>query len=676
MSDRKGLIIGIVIGALLLACLCCLVVFGGGALFLSNWMEDNDGYFEYEYDYSSSAIATPTPHILETWEVSEDNIDIAEETLRTLEDTLIPENDPAELAVRLGGVDEVPEVMIDPDAPYAVGAKKSFWVMDTSSNVSFQVPAVLQYVTDHSYFWIGEDVSYRESELEDLAETFEEHIYPTTREFFGSEWTPGIDGDPHIYILYVSGVGYSTAGYFSSADSVHPLAHEYSNAHEIFVFNADNSPLDDEYTYGVLAHEFQHMIHWYRDRNETSWMNEGFSEVSTLINGFDPGGFDYYYASDPDMQLNDWPNDSNATTTHYGASFLFMTYFLDRMGKEMTQELISHSENGMKSIDQLFMENGTTDSVTGLPLTADDLVLDWALTNYLQEDDILDGRFTYNIYEGAPRVDATETVSQCDAAIQPRTVHQYGADYINITCPGSYNLHFEGALKTSLLPAAAYSGEYGFWSNKGDESDMTLTQEFDFTSVGSEPLTLSFQTWYDLETDYDYVYLLASTNGEDWEIVTTPSGTDEDPSGNSYGWGYNGQTNGWITEEVDLSQYAGQRVWLRFEYITDAAVNGEGMLIDDIAIPAIGYFTDLEADAGGWESDGFVRVPNLLPQSFKLALVTHGNETTVEYLTLDENNMLDLPLEIGGDVDNVTLVVVGTTRFTRQVASYQYTVTP
>jgi len=35
---------------------------------------------------------------------------------------------------------------------------------------------------------------------------------------------------------------------------------EYSNAVEMFVFNAEGMPLDNEYTYGTLAHEFQHMI--------------------------------------------------------------------------------------------------------------------------------------------------------------------------------------------------------------------------------------------------------------------------------------------------------------------------------------------------------------------------------------------------------------------------------
>ncbi|MEJ2758142.1 MAG: immune inhibitor A, partial [Anaerolineales bacterium] len=536
MQDRKGLIIGIILGGLLIVCLCCFAVFGGGALAFSQWLKQTD---VFDYTYTTSIDLTPTAHVLEEQEVDEGFDGLALQTLNTLENTVVPENDPADLAVRLGGVESVPDVLIDEDAPYQVGDRKSFWILNTDTNNASQEPAVLRYVTDHAYFWIGEGVTYREQDLEALAETFENDIYPTTREFFGSEWTPGIDGDPHIYILYMPGIGFTTAGYFVSSDSVHPLAHEYSNAHEVFVFNSDNSPLGDEYTYGVLAHEFQHMIHWYRDRNETSWINEGFSEVSTLINGFDPGGFDYYYTTNTDLQLNDWPNDSNSTTAHYGASFLFMTYFLDRMGKEASQALVAHPENGLKSIDMVLEEMDAKDPITGKQLAAEDLILDWVLTNYIMDDTVMDGRFQYAIYPDAPRTYETETFYDCNPGVEPRTVHQFGVDYIRITCPGETTLHFEGARNIPLLPESAYSGDFSFWTNKGDESDMTLTQEFDFSDVEGD-VTMTYQTWYDIEEDYDYVYLLASTDGKTWDFLKTPSGTDEDPSGNSYGWGYNG----------------------------------------------------------------------------------------------------------------------------------------
>ena len=98
------------------------------------------------------------------------------------------------------------------------------------------------------------------------------------------------------------------------------------------------------------------------------------------------------------------------------------------------------------------------------------------------------------------RASATETINSCPQAPLTRDVHQYGVDYIAIECEGDYTLSFTGSTVTGLLPADPYSGEYAFWSNKGDESDMTLTREFDFTSV-SGPIEFSFRTWYDIEED-------------------------------------------------------------------------------------------------------------------------------------------------------------------------------
>ena len=592
-------------------------------------------------------------------------------TLEVLRNTIVAENDPAELACRLESKCDIPESMTAPAAARVVGDHDRFWVTNVESNENFEVNATLQYVTPHVYFWVEDGVEYNGNELRALADTFESSVYATNREFFGSEWTPGIDQDPHIYILYAGGIGFSIAGYFSSADEVHPLAHEYSNAHEMFIFNSDNTDLGDEFTYGVLAHEFQHMIHWYQDRNETSWINEGFSELAAFLNGYDPGGFDWLYIQAPDLQLNDWPNDQNATSPHYGVSFLYLAYFLDRFGEDATKALVRDTDNGFDSIDKALRTIGAVDGVTGEAIGADDLFMDWAVTNFLIDGSVGDGRYTYHLYPGALRASATERLSVCPQLEEPaiRTVHQYGVDYLEVDCAGDFVLTFTGSTSTGLLPAAAFSGEYAFWSNKGDESDMTLTREFDFTDVAG-PIELQFRTWYDLEVDYDYLYLEASPDGETWTILTTPSGTPEDPSGNSYGWGYNGVTNAWIEETVDISQYAGQKVHLRFEYVTDAAVNGEGFLLDDVSVEAAGYFTDVEQDDGGWVADGFARVQNILPQTFRLALIRDGRETTVEMVLPNEEQIAEIPLSLQRG-ERAILVVAGTTRFTRELGAYQ-----
>jgi hypothetical protein len=595
-------------------------------------------------------------------------------SLKVLEEAIVPNSDLRQLAQKLKDVGEVPETVDTPVIDYEVGDEVDFWVTNVDTNKNFRVTTVLAAEREHVYFWVEKGVRYDEKALEETADLFETQIYPTNREFFGTEWTPGIDNDPHIYIIYARNMGVNLAGYFSSVDSVHPLAHEYSNAHETINLNADNVSFGPD-AYGTIAHEFQHMIHWYGDSNEESWLNEGFSVLSEFLNGFAVGGFDYLYVSQPDQQLTDWPNDPSATTPHYGQSFLFLTYFLDRFGEDATKAVVSEDENGMDSIDKVLRDLNVIDDQTGKIVTADDVFADWVVAMFMKDGTIGDGRFTYYNYPDSPVPGTTMTINKCPLDWRQTTVKQYGVDYIEIDCQAKVTLNFEKAAEVTVFPEQAYSGNLAFWSNKGDESNMSLTQEFDFSMV-SAPIKMSYWTWYDLEKDYDYLYVEASVDGEKWEILKTPSGTLENPSGNSYGWGYNGVSDGWIEEWVDLSAYAGKKVQVRFEYITDAAVNGEGFLLDDVRIDTIDYFTDFEEDSGGWAADGFIRMQNRLPQNMRISLVRVGATITVEPLELDADGRGSVTLDFEDGLDRVYLIVSGTTRFTRQEALYRFQLVP
>jgi hypothetical protein len=621
----------------------------------------------------NSPVLTPTPQETPFLEK------VPTDTLNILEKAPVPTADLLDLAEKLQGLGNIPRTMAPPLAPYQTGTRQSFWASNQDNNKTFQVQATLHYVTPHAYWWIQDGVSYNERDLRRLADTFENKIYPTDREFFGSEWTPGVDGDVHLYILYAKGLGSAVAGYFYPIDEYPPAAQKYSNAHEMFFMNADASTgLGDNYTYGVLAHEFQHMIHWYRDRNETTWVNEGFSDLAILLNGYDIGGADVVYIDDPDVQLNDWPTDSNADVANYGASFLYMAYFLDRYKEDATKALVGDPLNGLEGVDDVLANIGASDPQTGKTLTADDVFLDWVVTNYLLDPAAGDGRYTYHNYAAASKAKSTETITKCPTDDNTRQVHQYGVDYIDIRCRGDYTLHFEGSTQVGVIPENPHSGNYAFWSNKGDDSDMTLTQTFDFTGQ-SGSLTFSYWTWFDIEKDFDYVYLEYSLDGKEWKVITTPSGTAEDPIGNSYGWGYTGTSGSgpqWVQEKVDISQLAGKKAQLRFEYVTDAGVNGEGFLLDDVSIPETGYATNFETDAGGWQAEGFVRMENILPQTFGLTLITKGEKNTVERIPVSPAITADIPLHIGGNVKEVVLVVSGLTRFTRQEAAYRFTISP
>jgi immune inhibitor A len=667
--NKNNSILFIIVSILLALCLCVIVLLAVAYLGLRE-LKDVFPTLVGNVTDMAPVPSTPTPFEiprLPTEEVSSD-------TLALLKRTDVPVADMHAIVCRLKDICNIPLTLPGPSAPLEIGAQEPFWVTDTDTNEDFQVTATLRYITEHAYFWVENGVSYDNTDMKNLLDTFEEKIYPTDREFFGSEWTPGVDGDPHLYILYASGVGSVVAGYYSSGDEVPAQVRAHSNAHEMFVMNASED-LGAEYTYGILAHEFQHMIHSNQDPNEGALLDEGFAELASFLNGYYSGWFAWFYLSDTDLNLTDWSTNTEEDTPHYGANFLFTKYFLDRFGERTTKELVQNQLNNLESVDDTLLQQGVSDALTGVPVTADDFFQDWTITNYLGDPSVGDGRYTYKDYSNLLNENETETISTCPVNGITRTVNQYGVDYIRITCPGAYTLQVTGATVTPLLPTEPHSGSRAFWSNMGNNSDMTVTREFDFTSV-PDNIELNYWTWYDIEEDWDYLYLEGSTDGEHWEILNTPSGTSYNPVGNSFGFAYTGQTNGWIMETVDLSEFAGQKVSLRFEYMTDTAVYGDGFLLDDLSIPAIGYSTDFEADTGGWEAAGFVRIQNVLPQTFRLALITHGtNGSVVQYIPMSTDQTAEIPLTIGqGGVSEAVLVISGTTRFTRQLAGYQITI--
>jgi immune inhibitor A len=664
-SSRRGIWIAIVIA---LCCICALVLLIGGLGLYYYLHSSPTSSPALPFPSSSGGTETPTVTVTRPPAAS---VPLDTETL--LNNTIVPESDLYDLACRLENICNVPHTLPAPAKPFQVGDKQKFWISNVDTNITSQITATLEYITPHTYFWAQDGVPVNSKDMKALMDDFENKIYPTDHEFFGSEWTPGVDNDPHIYIVYARGTGASNAGYFSTPDEYNPLVHKYSNGHEMFVFNADNMNLGSTETYSVLAHEFQHMIRWNVDPNQPDWMNEGFSVLAEYLNGYPPF-FDYDYIRQPDLNLTYWLPDPGANGPHYGESFLFLDYFLDRFGAKATQALAADHINNITSVDDTLKKLNITDPQTGKVITGDDVILDWMVTMYLQNGQVGDGRYVYHNYSNAPKASATATIDTCPQPPLNKSVNQFGAEYIEINCAGNYTLSFQGSTLAKLLPADPHSGKYAFWSNMGDSSDMTLTREFDLTHV-TGPAQFSYWTWYDLEKGYDYLYLEASTDGRNWQIIKTPSCFDKDTSGNAYGCGYTGMSGGgdsaqWLNESVDLSQFDGKKIQLRFEYITDAEVNGNGFMLDDVSFPAVNYSSDFEADDGGWQADGFARVENALPQTFRAALIIQGaNQTTVQNIALDENQSANIPLSLKPSEDAV-LVVTGTQGFTRQLAGF------
>ena len=281
-------LIGVVI-AILVCCSCALILGAGAFIYQAYQNVPNVPFDLTPFTPPTENTVTPAP----TVELERPPTDaISTETLETLGQAEVPENDPYELACRLQAICNVSETV--QAKSYQVGDKEKFWISNSDTAEHFQIDATLLYVTPHSYFWAEDGAEVNETDMQALMDTFEEKIYVTDREFFGSEANPGVDGDPHIYVLYASSIGHNIAGYFNSSDSFNPQVKEYSNAHETYVLGTSQN-LGDEYTYATLAHEFVHMIQNAFDRNDVSWINEGFAEVGTFLNGYNVGVADLLY---------------------------------------------------------------------------------------------------------------------------------------------------------------------------------------------------------------------------------------------------------------------------------------------------------------------------------------------------------------------------------------------
>jgi len=587
---------------------------------------------------------------------------------------VIPTRDMRDLALRLrqhGG--DIPAVVNTSPPQYEEGDIETFWVGNVDTEEHSQIQAVLQVKLPHVYMWVEQGVNVDIDDLRRSAGRFQEQTFATNRSFFGSEWSPGVDNDLHLTILNASGLGDHVAGYFSSADEFSRLANPFSNEREMFYINLDNNPPGTRFYDGTLAHEFQHMIHWANDRNEDTWVNEGMSELATELNGFSRGGADQVFSESPDTQLTTWTDDPDLNTLHYGSAYLFMSYFLDRFGEDLTKAVVASPADGVAGFDEALTQ-------AGYEIRFDDVFADWLIANYLDDPSLEEGQYGYE-RDNPLQVDLEERFSNYPVR-QSSSVQQYGADYYELSGRGNVLVTFCGSTETKLVGTDAHSGRYAWWSSRADDSDARLTRVYDLSDLSTA--TLRFRQWFDLEEGYDYGYVVASTDGgRTWDVLQGSHSRDLDPVGNAFGVGYTGTSGGdsypvWVEEEVDLSAYVGGSVQLRFEYVTDDAVNYPGWLIDDISVPELAYYADFETNNGGWQSEGWLLTDNKLPQGWLVQVIEKGLFTAeVHKLAVGDDGCGQLTLDnVGRSGRHTVLVVSAVAPLTTEEAKYVFDLDP
>jgi len=134
--------------------------------------------------------------------------------------------------------------------------------------------------------------------------------------------------------------------------------------------------------------------------------------------------------------------------------------------------------------------------------------------------------------------------------------------------------------------ARSNSGPSSFYSGEDDNLARYIQTEESYMVEAGD--SLRFWAWFNIEVDWDYAYVEISTDGQSFSPIEGNITTNYNPNGNNRGEGITGSSSGWTEGLFDLSDYTGQKVWIRFSYFTDGYVTEEGFYVDDID-PVAGY---------------------------------------------------------------------------------------
>ncbi len=520
---------------------------------------------------------------------------------------------------------EPPAAAPIPSGGWQVDNERDFWTLDYPNSRMVSGSYRLAAVSESAYWWAPADSDVDDDELEQTVSEAEARVFPRVEAVFASQ--PHGSGDDerfHIVSGRIPGIG----GYVSGSDRYAASVSPFSNEVEAIYINKRAADFGDGAFLYILAHELQHAIHQRADESEATWLNEGLAELAVTEAGYPVGSIGNYLRW-PGVSVVNWPADLNENIgLNYGAAALFSHYLREHYAREGgLQDLLALQVDGIPAVDQ-FLSNRGAVADDGAPADFHSVFADWMVANLLDLDSGIHGYRGLNVNVSNIR---RQEIGEDDDL---RTVAQYGVHYAEIKdADEGGTVRFIGAGTTPLLATDVPDGGC-WWSNRGDTISSTLTRRLTVpaaASGGPEPM-LTYRYWHDIEEDWDYLYVSASTDdGETWDVLPASDTTDTNPLGNSYGFAYTGASSEWRDGEASLADYAGLNVLVRFHYVTDDAINGPGFCVREMGVTGASDSTN----ASGWEPDGFVLINNRVRQDWIVWVVADGSNPSAERLSLD-----------------------------------------
>ncbi|MBN2170985.1 MAG: T9SS type A sorting domain-containing protein [Candidatus Krumholzibacteriota bacterium] len=326
-----------------------------------------------------------------------------------------------------------------------VGDTWDWYVWDLSGMpVATLKPCTVRGMGDHCYVVVDDDewtVGMDQADVDRIVDRFDNHsagnwpdqgIWDLNTFHFGDPPNP-LDGLDRIFLFYYR-FNIPADGYFWVFDqypdgSTPPWS---SNECDVIYMAVDGGQPAGDYMLAVTAHEFQHMIHFARDENEDSWVDEGLSELAMWLYGH-PDAISSFNTQ-PDNSLVAW----NGTWSDYIKVYLWTLYLYEQYGGQpMIWALIHNPLNGMA---------GYLDTLTDMHYTVamEDVFRDWSVANFLDDTGVPDGQYGY-AGDALPPFSPWRTHGSYPAG-SSSSVQNWAGEYVRLVdMAGAPSVTFNGA---------------------------------------------------------------------------------------------------------------------------------------------------------------------------------------------------------------------------------------
>ena len=398
---------------------------------------------------------------------------------------------------------------------------------------------------------------------------------------------------------------------------------------------------------GVFAHEYQHLLQYYVDPGEVNFINEGLSDYAISLVNYgqtnrtvfqdDPDAHIYCFQGFGTVQTKSNPNarpcggpqnsltlwgDEGANAeilADYGNAWSFLLFLRDRYGDKILEAIHQDKDRqGIKSVQAALTKYGKGAKIS-------DVLHDFQLMTLIDKIAGAKGAKVTGVdVSKVTTKSLTSTVNLLNpAAYTAGGAAPNGADYVPLRSDGIGSLSgdelesvtFAGRKTLAPLPlrwVVAPQGpalptlSFPQYPNvppiqdiappalppspldnpaifSGNAGDLNVSAVFK-AKVPTDNPTLTFTSVYNLEENFDYGFVVISTDGGKTYTTLGNANTRATVKPAPAGVGFTGTSPIPVPQSFDLTPYAGKDVVLGFQYLSDPLVNLGGWYIDDVKL--------------------------------------------------------------------------------------------